>query len=531
MREAALPPVWRISARGAARSGALWGYLIAAVVASSAWTYGGFYKTAAQRARLEDAYGQNHALAALFGPFRLDSVGQFTLFKTFVVVVVLASLWGLLTTTRWLRGEEEAGRFALLVAGPTTVSRTTLLSVLGTATGVLAIFAVTAAAWALVGSAARVHVGAGAAVFFALVPTSCASMFAAVGALTSQLAATRRQAAGLAGLVLGLSYAIRLVADSSRDLTWLRWLSPIGWTEQLHPLGAASALPFLPIVGLTLGCVAGSVLLAGHRDVGAGILPDHSSVRRRFAGGSLGLAARLTIPTGALWCLGVVAGGLLFGFVAQGSTTSLSGSVLHVLSRLGASGGPVRAYLGVAFLMTAFVVALLAASLAQGLRREEGDGHLVHLLTRPLSRSRWYCERLVVAVGLLTVAGALAGLATWIGGSGHGGAPLGTLLAAGLNVVPPAACVLGVGALAFGVWPRATGAVAYGVLTWSLLVEVVAGVGPVNHWLLDTSLFHQMSAAPSVPPDLTVVVVLVSIAVASGSAGLVAFRRRDLVGD
>jgi len=60
---------------------------------------------------------------------------------------------------------------------------------------------------------------------------------------------------------------------------------------------------------------------------------------------------------------------------------------------------------------------------------------------------------------------------------------------------------LKVGALAFGVWPRATSLVVYAVLGWSLLVEVVGGVGALNHWVLDSSVFHQMATAPAVSPN------------------------------
>ena len=49
-------------------------------------------------------------------------------------------------------------------------------------------------------------------------------MFLAIGALTSQLATTRRQANGLAAAVLATAYAIRMVADSTAGLAWLRGL-------------------------------------------------------------------------------------------------------------------------------------------------------------------------------------------------------------------------------------------------------------------------------------------------------------------
>ena len=71
-----------------------------------------------------------------------------------------------------------------------------------------------------VGRSSKVDIDVGAAMFFALVLVASAVMFLAVGALASQLAATRRQAAAYGGAALGLSYALRLVSDSSTCLLY-----------------------------------------------------------------------------------------------------------------------------------------------------------------------------------------------------------------------------------------------------------------------------------------------------------------------
>lgn len=57
------------------------------------------------------------------------------------------------------------------------------------------------------------------------------AMFAAIGALSSQLAGTRRRAVALASILLGVSYALRMVADSSPGLRSVAWLIPLGRLE------------------------------------------------------------------------------------------------------------------------------------------------------------------------------------------------------------------------------------------------------------------------------------------------------------
>lgn len=103
---------------------------------------------------------------------------------------------------------------------------------------------------------------------------------------------------------------------------------------------------------------------------------------------------------------------------------------------------------------------------------------------------------------MIVAGGLVAGVFTWLGAASQdSGVSFVRVLEAGLNVVPPAVCILGVGALVLGVWPRASIVVTYGVLAWSFLVGLVGGIVDENHWLLDTSVFHQMAAAPAASPN------------------------------
>jgi ABC-2 type transport system permease protein len=206
--------------------------------------------------------------------------------------------------------------------------------------------------------------------------------------------------------------------------------------------------------------------------------------------------------------------------------------VQTVFGRLGAPGIGAEAFLGVSFLVIAILAAVLAAGQVLAAREEEGAGRLDHLLVRPVSRLSWLAGRAAVAVVALVVGGLIAGLMTWIGTVFENtGVSLATLVTAGFNVVPPALCLFGIGLLAFGVWPRATSYAVYGVLGWSLLVEIVGGVGSNSRWLLDTSLFHQMAAAPAVHPNWTANGLMIAIGVVGSVLGGLAFRRRDIQGD
>lgn len=525
--------VLRVSGRSAVRSGLLWGLVFGGFIASSSWSYVGFYKSQHQRDRLEAAFGSNHALSALFGTFPLQTVTGFTLYKTFVVLLLLGGMWGVLTVTRLLRGDEEDGHWQLFLCGRTSSRMATGQVLGGMLAGTVALWAVSTAVAGLVGTSHRVDLPFGAAAFYALALASNAVMFGAVGALTSQLAATRRSAATAGGVALGLSYGVRLVADSASGLHWLRWLSPLGWVEQLRPLTDPQPLALLPIVALITLAGGAAIHLAGVRDVGSSVLPDRATANaKRFRGGTLGLTIRAVTPTAAVWGATIAISALLLGFVAKGANGAVPGSLTRVLARLGANGGATNLYLSVTFLFMAILVAFLAAALVIGVRKEESKGHLRHLLAQPVSRTRWLLERLIGASALLVIGGVVAGVCAWLGAEiQHAHVSFPSLLGAGLNVIPSALCILGVGVLAVGLRPRATTTAAYGLLVWSLLVEILAGTGSINHWVLDTSIFHQMAAAPAVTPNLTVVVSLCTVAVLLAVTGAIGFRHRDLMED
>jgi ABC-2 type transport system permease protein len=248
--------------------------------------------------------------------------------------------------------------------------------------------------------------------------------------------------------------------------------------------------------------------------------------------GPTGLAIRLTRSTVTGWWVAIAISGLLYGLIAKSAGSTIAGSSVHgVFSRLGANGNGPEAVLGVCFLVLAVLVAFVGAGQLTAARSEESTGRLDHLLVGPVSRTRWLGGRLVVAVVILLVSGVITGLfASFGAASQHSGVGLGPLLGAGLNTVPPATVILGIGVLALGLAPRATSAIVYGYLGWSLLVVIVGGIGAADHWILDTSVFHQMAPAPARPPNWPANGAMVLLGALFVLVGGLAFRRRDVQG-
>lgn len=525
----------RVTGRKAVRSGLGWGLVFGLYVATQALTYASSYGTVAARELLAQQFGSNPGISALVGPAtRIETVPGFTAWKCLMVLAVTAAVWGILASTRLMRGEEDAGRWELMLAGRTTRRGASIQALLGMAAGLVVLFVTSGIITVAMGRSSKVGISASGALYLSLAIVAGAAMFIAIGALASQLSSTRRQAAGYATALLGASYAIRMVADAGAGLDWLRWVSPLGWIEELGPLTKPDPWALVPIALLVAVASLLTVYSAGRRDLGASILPDRSSSkpRLRLLSGQVGLALRLQRPTLLAWAVSIIAYGLLLGSIAKsgGKIITSSPSMRQLFARLGVSGA--EAYLGFALLVMAMALTFVAAGQISATRSEESSGRVEYLLVRPLSRTSWLASRIALAAVVLVMDGLLAGLSTWAGAaSEHAGVGFGSMIGASLNVVPPALLLMGVGALAFGALPRVAVSATYAVLVWSFLIEITGGVVNVNHWILDASVFHQMAAAPAVPVNWTTNGVMAAIGLAAAAAGLAAFSRRDLKGE
>jgi ABC-2 type transport system permease protein len=369
-----------------------------------------------------------------------------------------------------------------------------------------------------------------ASLFYATAGTASAALFLAVGALTSQLAATRRQANGLAAAVFAIAYLIRVVADAGIGLDWLRWLSPLGWVENARPLTDPQPLTLLAVLLLTGGLVAGTLVLADRRDVSAGVLRARRPVAAatRWLNSPGGLVLRLEGWVVVSWVAGLGALAVIFGVVARAAVEgNFASTVGETVDRLGGYGSGAEAWIGYEFLYLAALLAFAVASQIASLRGEEADGHLDNLLARQVSRQRWLLGRLGLGLILILGSGLAVALGGWAGVVGQG-ISLPAMLEAGLNVAVPGLFVLGVGALLYGVAPRAAAPVLYLLILWSFLVEIIGSSVTSNHWLLDTAILTHLGPVPAASPRWTAVATLTAGALLTTAVGLAAFRRRDL---
>lgn len=530
--------IGRFVARRTLRGAILWALVFGIYVASKAIGFVDLYPTAAARQKIAETFGNNIGIELLIGKApQSASTAAYVAWNTAILIVVIGSIWGLLVATKYFRGEEESGRSELLLSGQTTALRSTLNTLGGLWTSLIAIFLVSSLLFMAVGKHQGVDYSSHAAIYFALVTSLAIGVFLMIGALTSQLMPTRSKAAGLAGFILGLFFLVRGIGDIT-SAHWLATITPLGWVEKAQPLAHTKPIWLLSFIISIFFLLIFTLYFASKRDYQESIISDNANTKPSytFLKSPFTLAIRLTKWTNVGWLIAIFLTSVLYGLLVK-STSKIfnqSKSFDKALSHLAQSAklSSTLAFLGMVFFIQIVLIMALAANSLVAIRREEAQGYIDNFLAQPYSRLRWILGRLTIVVSVVILAGAITTLGVWLGVSRQGtGVTLHTLVLASINAIVPAIFVIGTAVLAFGFFPRLTSIFAYSVLVWSLLIELVGTGLNLNHWLLDTSLLHQVTLSPSVSPNWPVNLLVISVAVIFIIVGILRFNFRDIEGE
>jgi ABC-2 type transport system permease protein len=504
--------------------------LFAFVAYANVVGYRDTYPTLADRLGFAHAFGGNASIRLFYGrPYDLLTIEGYSAWRVGGLLSIFAAMWGVLAAVRALRAEEDTGRRELVLAG--VVSRRDVylaaLAAIGAgAAGLwLAIFA------GLV--AARLPVGGSA--YLALAVIAAVPVFVGVGALASQLAPTSRLALELSSAVLTVALLLRVIADTSSSLEWLRWATPLGWAEELRPFtGTHAWVLLLPLAASAL-LLVGAGLIAVRRDVGNGLLQssDSAAPRLRLLSSPTALALRGELGSFAGWLFGIGFFALIIGLISTSiSSAGVPATLERQLQKLGGiSLTKPSGYIGLTFLFFILAVSLFACSQIGAARREEADERLETLFALSVDRRCWLSGRLLLAAAGIAVLSLTAGVLAWVGAaSQNADVPLLSMLEAGANCLPTALLFLGLGALAFALLPRAGAGIAYGIVAAAFVWQLFGGLLGAPHWLLDVSPFQHVGLLPAQPFRGTAAVVMLALAVLASISAVWAFRARDLAG-
>jgi ABC-2 type transport system permease protein len=488
------------------------------------------YPTPTDRLAFAKSFADNLGLRLFYGePHDLLSVTGYTAWRVGGTLAIGAAVFGLLAAVRALRTEEDTGRMEAVLAAPVGRRTAFLAAIAAVAAGTTALWLAEFAGFLAGG------LPAGGSAFLALATASVVPVCAGVGAVASQLAPNRRIALQLGLGVVALFFMLRVVADTASGAGWLRWATPLGWAEEMRPFTGARPLVLLLAVLTTALLLATAARINARRDVGTGLLPsrDVSQPRLRLLSSPVAQALREDRASLIVWMAGIALFAAILGVVSKGVTTAkIPAGVQDEVAKLGAGSLVTPAgYLGFVFVFFILAVSLFAVAQVGAARHAEAEQQLETLFALPVGRGRWLGGRLLLAACAAAAISAVAGLLTWAGAAAAGvSVSLPRMLEAGANCLPVALLFLGVAALAYAVVPRASAAVAYGLVMLTFLWQLVGSLLSAPPWLVDLTPFAHVGLVPAQPFDAASAAAMLAIGAGSALLAVVAFRRRDLLG-
>jgi ABC-2 type transport system permease protein len=509
----------------------VWVYALTAIAASGGYGLKQVYKTPADRASLASSVYHDQALSFLYGQLHGSSLGAIAAWRYLAYAALGAGLMSIFLVIRHTRADEETGRLELV--GSTVVGRHACLAVAlvvaSAANG--AVLVLTAAVLAVSGLPLT------GAIAFALAEACCGLASAALAAIAAQVSGTARGARGIAIAALGVAFFLRGVGDSggSHGLSWLTWLSPIGWAELVRPFTTERWWVLaLPVAATVIG-IGVAFGLAAYRDQGSGLFQPRPGAAEAgpLLAGPVGLTWRLMRASAAGWAAGFLAGGLAIGVVANGIGQLIGGSaaVDKALLKIGGQSALTSAYLAACMSLFGLIAAAFAVATVLRLRSEEADGRAEPVLAAPVSRLRWAGSHLLVVAVATTAILVVGGIGMALGygiASSSVSTQLPRLIEAGLVQVPASLAVAAVGVVFAGLLPRSSVAAGWTAVAFCGVIGVLGPAFNLSQSVLDISPFTHVPKLPGGELTATPLVWLSAAALALTAVGLAGLRRRDI---
>ncbi len=462
---------------------------------------------------------------------------SYAIYKSIAVMTLITGVWGLMVTTRLLRGQEEDGQLEQIISKRTTKLSASYHLLAGYGYSLLLAFVIAWAAIAALGTDPQVKLSSSGAFFMAVATFLPAIFFGALGVLTSQLAVTRGRAMAYALVPLLFLFAIRGAANSIIDWNWLKQWTPFGWSDLLNSVLHVQPLWVVPAIAFSIVFVGAGLYFARVRDLGSSILPQSQIARSHFylLNSPVSLAIRQNIGSFTWWLVGTLVFTGMLAAIAETGTKLLESSpaAAELFSKLSnAHSDLVITFLSFGGLFTTIILLIMVTVYLGGVRRDEAKGYLDNMLVQPVSRASWLTWRLSIIIVMATIITFLAGYLTWqFTANQNISLDFWIVTQNMLTLVGPVTLLLGIGAFLYGFLPRAAVAIMYAVIVWTFVVDILRAIFSLNDSIEKTSLLHYVSFTLDKAPNWSSFAWLVSIGVVLASIGVWQFTRRDIVNE
>lgn len=490
------------------------------------------------RAQLAASLASAPALGILYGPIKdLDSPVGYMVYRVPTFLALIASIWGLATVTRLLRGQEEDGRWEMVLAGNTSARHATWNIFLGFSGAMVVTFVLTTLLAFAAGLSKDVTISLGTSSLIGLMILFPGLLFGALGAFVSQLSVTRRRVFMYGITLIVVCFILRGLGNAMSDMAWLKHITPFGWAELISPVSATQSWWIALLGVVSLFFVGLGVYLAGKRDIGEGFIRESTTVKPKFIflNSPTALAFRQNLPQLIGWtatALGVSSVMVAVTNVAVDATKDTP-ALAGAIAQLGGSADDLKvAFLGAGMILTATVLLIMATVSIASIRSDEAKNYLDNLLTQPIRRSVWLINRLLLIVATVLFVSLLSAVFTYIIAKTQNiPLELGNFLLVSIALTGTSIFLIGVGTLLYGFLPRFASAFMYTVIAWSFIIDMVGSAVKLDDWATNSSLLHYISQSPSKTPDWSTFAWLVSLGIVFAAIGILRFTKRDIISE
>lgn len=531
--------LFHFAARRSWRGGLIVGLLAAGLMLMQGFAYLATYPTIGERVAFAETMINNPAIKMLYGePVAVETPPGYMIFRTGAILALIAALWGLMTATKQFRGAEDSGQTELLMSGPFVRRQYALETMGGVGVGVLVGYLVFATLLGLAGMNAEMNYSWGAAFFAGMGIFGGAAVFAAFGALVSQLANNRQRATLIGVVSIVILFVMRCAGNAVESLSWLKYFTPFGWIDKLHPLTDLHAMWLVPLIGLGLLFAGITVWICAYRDLGEGILRarDHAKSRLATVRNNFIFTVRQMWPILLAWSACVIFVAILMATLGQTAKEAAASSpaLIDAVDNLSGGSGAemVVEFISIGTMMMAVFLAVMAANVLGRARAEEIEGHAENLLVRRVSRASWLVSRMVIFAAVAVLIALFANLAMYIiSHFSNINLDFANTVWGGMNIIGPVIFALGVGVLIYGIWPRIASWVLYIWVIYSFFLSMITSVAKFPEWLNNTSLLKWISLTPAADANWRWFFATLILGVIFAGVGIYLFAKRDVKTD
>jgi len=498
----------------------------------------------------------NPIMVSMMGPIYGDTTGAMYSSMMLLWYLIAVAVMNVFLAVRYTRADEEQWRAEVIRSLP-----------VGRLAGVHA----TMLTALIVNTALAVLTGLGLAVtntptmgfegcmLYGAVSGAVGLVFAAITLIFCQLSQSTSGAIGLSFAALGGSYMLRAVGDISTMLPSARNINS-EIVSLISPLGLPLRTKifvendWLPVVVLFIIAAALAVLsykLNSMRDLGQGFIPAKPG--RATAAKSLlspfGLSWRLLRKPAVIWLIVMLMSGASYGTVL-GDIGSYVSNMPQYLEIVGLPADVIEAlsdeqmteltdeyanmiaeYFGVFITGMMTLIALIPVLLfTLKLRGEEKEGRVEHVISRSVSKVKYFCG----FIGIAAVTSVVLQIATAAGLYGIAATAeknpfaFDSLVTAYLIQLPAIWVLLGLTVMLVGLLPRFSGVI-WGYYGFVCFVTFMGGMEVLPKWVSQLSPLSYVPKIPQEELEFLPLIVMTAIAVVFVAVGVVGYRKRDMV--